>query len=227
MSDVKQISIKGGAAEAYLKEGKKGTRRKQGHRQRQERQQDGGFDSPPGAALPGAVTNAKVMINAASKTMRGGLGQEQQQAQQSYQVQQKPLVLPPGTNPNPPSSVVSPSPAIQAAKESGTLPMQGGAKKLVLAPKKKTARIHLAPPKRGPRSIHHTRKIRVHLSGLKKRITRAKSIHKDSREKSINEIRVLLEEAKLIKPAKDGKTVPESVLRDIYKDYMLLRGKAL
>jgi len=216
MSDVKQISIKGGAAEAYLKEGKKGTRRRQGQRQRQ----DGGFDSPPGAALPGAVTNAKVMINAASKTMRGGLGQQAQQ-------QQQPIVLPPGTNPNPSPSSVTPPPAIQAAKEAGTLPMQGGAKKLVLAPKKKTARIHLAPPKRGPRSIHHTRKIRVHLSGLKKRITRAKSIHKDSREKSINDIRVLLEEAKLIKPAKDGKTVPESVLRDIYKDYMLLRGKAL
>jgi hypothetical protein len=219
MSDVKQISIKGDAAHAYLKEGKKGTRR----RQRQEKRQDGGFDSPPGAALPGTPMNAKPMINAASKTLRGGSGQVQVQTQ-------KPLLSAPGTNQNLPAGGAGAGPAIQAAKEAGTLPPplpmhNGGAKKLVLAPHKKPSRVHLAPPKRG-RTLH-TRKIRVHLSGLKKRITRAKSIHKDSREKSINEIRVLLEEAKLIKPAKDGKTVPESVLRDIYKDYMLLRGKAL
>ena len=37
----------------------------------------------------------------------------------------------------------------------------------------------------------------------------------------------LLEEAKLVKPAKDGKAVPDSVLRDIYKDYLLLRNRAL
>jgi hypothetical protein len=217
MSDVKQISIKGGAAEAYLKEGKKSTRR----RQRQQRQ-DGGFDSPPGTALAGTVMNAKPMINAASKTLRGGSGQVQVQTQ-------KPLLSAPGTNQNLPGAGAA-GPAIQSSKEAGTLPPplpmhNGGAKKLVLAPHKKPSRVHLAPPKRG-RTLH-TRKIRVHLSGLKKRITRAKSIHKDSREKSIHDIRVLLEEAKLIKPAKDGKTVPESVLRDIYKDYMLLRGKAL
>jgi hypothetical protein len=75
--------------------------------------------------------------------------------------------------------------------------------------------------------VLHTRKIRVHLSGLKKRITHAKTIHHDSRSKSIDEIRKLLEDARLVKPAKDGKKVPESVLRDIYKDYMLLRGRAL
>jgi len=215
MSDVKQISIKGDAAHAYLKEGKKSTRR------RRQRKQDGGFDSPPGAELAGTPMNAKPMINAASKTLRGGYVQAQEPM---------PLLSSPGTNQNLPAGGAGAGPAIQAAKEAGTLPPplpmhNGGAKKLVLAPHKKPSRVHLAPPKRG-RTLH-TRKIRVHLSGLKKRITRARTIHKDSREKSIHEIRVLLEDAKLIKPAKDGKTVPDSVLRDIYKDYMLLRGKAL
>ena len=94
---------------------------------------------------------------------------------------------------------------------------------LILEPKKPKTPIILAP------RVKHvkTRKVRVQLGGFKKRLTKAKIIHKDSREKSIEEIRKLLEDAKLIKPAKEGKIVPESVLRDIYKDYLLLRNKAL
>jgi hypothetical protein len=134
------------------------------------------------------------------------------------------------------------TPATQATQSSQT----GG--KLVLAPPKKKTRskVLLAPPgaKKNPGSAtaqagapgtsnpskrRHvsTRKIRVQLSGLKKRLTRAKSIHKDSQEKSISDIRKTLEEAKLIKPATEGKKVPDSMLRDIYKDYLLLRNKAL
>jgi hypothetical protein len=163
---------------------------------------------------------------------------------------------------NPLKMGVNALPALQAAKEAGTLPMtaQGGAKKevkqeikeqeggkpkqkLVLAPssKKKTrCGIVLAPPSEGKRPVRlgtsalakriggpGTRKIKVQLSNMKKRITTAKVIHKDSKEKSIEEIRELLEKAKLIRPAKPGKQVPEDVLRNIYKDYLLLRNKAL
>lgn len=115
--------------------------------------------------------------------------------------------------------------------------------KLVLAPssKKKTrCGIVLAPPSEGKRPVRigssllskriggpGTRKIKVQLSNMKKRITTAKVIHKDSKEKSIGEIRSLLEKAKLIRPVKPGKEVPEDVLRNIYKDYLLLRNKAL
>jgi hypothetical protein len=117
--------------------------------------------------------------------------------------------------------------------------MMGGAAaeskgKLTLAPPKKKTRsaVLLAPPAHRTKShrkgVQQTRKIRVQLSGLKKRMTKAKKIHKDSRDKSINEIRKLLEEAKLVKPPVQGKPpVPESVLRDIYKDYLLLRNRAL
>lgn len=153
----------------------------------------------------------------------------------------------PGTNPqNPPTN----TPAHQAAAAAGTLPnvlptqnlpgtslpgvQNGGAKSgLVLAPKKKPAgRLHLAPPKgrSGHASSTHrasTRKIKVNLTNMKKRIHTAKLIHKDSKEKSIDEIRQLLEAAKLIKPAKEGKKVPEDILRNIYKDYLILRNKAL
>ena len=147
-------------------------------------------------------SGANAMIRTASRTLRGG-----EITEESVSSNVSPSTIP--------ASPTVPAPAVT----------EGGAKKLILAPKKKTARIHLAPPKH--RRVLHTRKIRVHLSGLKKRITHAKTIHHDSRSKSIDEIRKLLEEARLVKPAKDGKKVPESVLRDIYKDYMLLRGRAL
>ena len=48
-----------------------------------------------------------------------------------------------------------------------------------------------------------------------------------SKEKSIEDIRKILEESKLVKPAKEGKKVPDDILRNIYKDYLLLRNKAL
>jgi hypothetical protein len=126
-----------------------------------------------------------------------------------------------------PAPVVSPILA-----KGGGLETKG---KLTLAPPKKKTKsaIHLAPPaqrvaKTHRKGSHQTRKIRVQLSGLKKRMTKAKTIHKDSREKSIAEVRRLLEEAKLVKPQPQGKApVPESVLRDIYKDYLLLRNRAL
>jgi hypothetical protein len=62
---------------------------------------------------------------------------------------------------------------------------------------------------------------------MKKRMTRAKDIHSDSRQKPIKEVRRILEEAKLLKPAKEGKEVPEFLIRDTYKDYMLLRNRVL
>ncbi len=116
------------------------------------------------------------------------------------------------------------------------LQQTGGAKKksLVLAPPKKQTRkskVHLAPPaskdKKPAQSLKTTRKIRVHLGGLKKRLCRAKTIKQDSRKKPISEIRRTLEEAKLVKPCTTGKEVPENVLRTIFHDYMLLRNRVL
>lgn len=199
--EVRMVSIQGGAASDYLKEGRKGRRARTARVG--QHAQDGGFDTAPGPSMR-INSGANAMIRNATRTLRGG-------ENESSVVQ------------NAPSAPSAPSapPSVEASA-----PVQGGAKKLILVPKKTTARLHLAPPK-SKRRVLHTRKIRVHLSGLKKRITHAKTIHHESRSKSINEIRKLLEEARLVKPAKEGKQVPESVLRDIYKDYMLLRGRAL
>jgi hypothetical protein len=126
--------------------------------------------------------------------------------------------------PNPiTSSSATPSSATQMNQE-----QKGG--KLVLAPKKKTrSKLILAAPTHGSKKEKrgYTRKIRLQMSNMKKRFTTAKVIHKESKEKSIEDIRKLLEEAKLVKPIKEGKKVPDDILRNIYKDYLLLRNKAL
>jgi hypothetical protein len=101
--------------------------------------------------------------------------------------------------------------------------------KVILAPPKKTKTVNkviLAPRSTNRRhhSHHQTRKIRVGLSGMRRRLTRAKKISEDSEKKGVEEIRRALVDAKLIK---DGSKVPESLMRTMYKDYLLLKDRAL
>ena len=175
--------------------------------------------------------------------MRGGaaVATSPEQVTQTVLATPKTIGQLPGTTAQQPQALNTP--AVNAALQAGTTspvtppstvvattPQQGGKVTLLPSRKKKASRVVLAPPagrSRAALPVTKTRKIRVQLSGLKKRMTKAKTITKDSREKPIEEIRKLLEEAKLVKPAKEKKHVPESVLRDIYKDYLLLRNRAL
>ena len=107
----------------------------------------------------------------------------------------------------------------------------GGGQKVVLAPKKMkpAAKVLLAPKsskerEKGRQPVHKTRKIRVGISGMRRRLTRAKKITEDSEKKGGDEIRRTLVDAKLIK---DGSKVPESLMRAMYKDYLLLKDRAL
>jgi len=99
-------------------------------------------------------------------------------------------------------------------------PMLGGKAKVILEPPKKTAAKLVASKSKTRKS----RKIRVSLSGLGKRITRHKKIQKDARVSSIEEIKKTLVAAKLIKPESKA---PETMLRQIYADYQTLKNKAL
>lgn len=221
MADVRQVSIKGEAAHSYLKTPKSGRRTRRASDQ-------AGGDQIPGMEVQ-RVTNAGVsqFVSNASKTMRAGAKMRggalpPGSAPPNPYMLNVPAVragLAAGTVPPAPALALAPAPA-PAATPAPPNPQQKGGK-LILAPKR-TSRFLLAPPRR---TTKQTRKIRVQLSGLKKRITKARAIHKDSRDKSISEIRTLLEEAKLVKPS--AKKVPEDVLRAIYKDYLLLRNKAL
>lgn len=235
-SDIKNISVKGGAVEAYLNHGK--VRR---NRTRKTKAQMGGADDfPPGPSLAQnanyrRAANITKVAETATAAQKGGASTTSTDIATAAPIHTVRSM--PGTVAQNPTHLGTP--AVKAQLEAGTNPpttdqQGGGKKKLVLAPAKKKTRgkVLLTAPgsstKTKSKGVHQTRKIRVQLSGLKKRLTKAKTIHKDSREKPIGEVRKLLEEAKLIKPQAPGKApVPDSVLRDIYKDYQLLRNRAL
>jgi len=69
-----------------------------------------------------------------------------------------------------------------------------------------------------------SKKIKFSLKHLNKKIHKAKTIKKQSEEKSLDEIKKILSEAKLIKV--DSKA-PERMIRQIYSDFMVLKHKAL
>ena len=215
--DVKNFIIKGAAAEAYTKE-----------RKTRKRKQSGGFDvpSPAGEIIPTAANLSRVR-NMVSM-MKGGAASGAAEA----------AAVPPPP-PLAPLNAPSPSAAQAQAAIAGQKEMiQAGGfsevkkKKLILEPKKKSMKkLHLAPSTvSGSKIKSKTRKIRVNLTGMKKRLTRAKNIHSDSRNKDIAEIKKTLHEARLLKPKTSTK--PDSpeydlLLRKTYENYMLLRNRAL
>jgi len=101
--------------------------------------------------------------------------------------------------------------------------LKGGAKqKVVLEPPKKVVAKLAAPVTKG--KTRKMRKIRVSLTGLGKRMTRHKKIQKDATVIPLDDVKKTLVQAKLIKP--DSKA-PETMLRQIYADYLTLKNKAL
>jgi hypothetical protein len=200
MAEVRQVQIRGDAAAAYTKE-----------RKTRKRKQDGGFDVPsPSGEIPFTGANMSRVTGLISK-MSGG-----------------------AAPPAPPSAPPPPAPQAPAPPATSAVPPQTGGKakpKLILEKKKSMKKLHLAPASvSGKRSAPKTRKIRMNLSGMKKRLTRAKEIHGDSRKKDISEIKKILQEAKLLKPRSSEK--PDSseydlLLRNTYENYMLLRNRAL
>ena len=121
-----------------------------------------------------------------------------------------------------PVSAPAPAPITSIPPLRNNIPptMLGGKAKVILEPPKKTAAKLVASKSKTRKS----RKIRVSLSGLGKRITRHKKIQKDARVSSIEEIKKTLVAAKLIKPESKA---PETMLRQIYADYQTLKNKAL
>ncbi len=208
-------------------------------RKQQRDEQEGGFDAPPGPQINVKQVNLKSLTTAAnplppSSAIKLGGGDTPvatpvavAAAPIKAKVEEKkqeggngaPLVTTPGHMPNPPP--VTPP---QLSKGGGST-----GKVELVAPKKKATRhgIVLAPPRESKKKHirGHTRKIRVQLSNMKRRMQTAKLIHKQSSEKPIEEIRTLLENSKLIRSGKSS--VPESLLRNMYRDYLVLRSKAL
>ena len=131
------------------------------------------------------------------------------------------VLAPPVPTPVPvPATAPAPVPVSMPLRPNIPATMLGGKAKVILEPPKKTAAKLVASKSKTRKS----RKIRVSLSGLGKRITRHKKIQKDARVSSIEEIKKTLVAAKLIKPESKA---PETMLRQIYADYQTLKNKAL
>jgi hypothetical protein len=115
---------------------------------------------------------------------------------------------------------------------------EGGSKtpqahvKVVLAAGKKKSRVILTPAKvkklpaapQQAKTRKVAKRIRMSLNGFGKRVTRANHIRHETKKQKIEEVKKTLVEAKLIKV--DSKA-PESVLRQMLSDYMMLKNRAL
>ena len=117
---------------------------------------------------------------------------------------------------------------IDNKKKEEVTPQTGGAapQKVILTKKKKATKVILGTtkmviPKKHQKTMKH---IKLNTKGITRRIKRAKFITKTLAAKPLDTIKKELVEAKLVKT--DTKA-PESVLRQIHTDYMLMKGKAL
>ena len=151
--------------------------------------------------------------------------------------------------PLPTAPVVKPYvPASTAALPVANVPVKqdGGRRdvKVILEKSKnKTRKLILAPKKviklpSGPlqttgserKKSSHTktqkvsRRIRVSVSALNKRVNRAKTIKKESQVMPIEKLKKELETAGLIKT---GSKAPETILRQMYTDFQVLKQRAL
>jgi hypothetical protein len=113
-------------------------------------------------------------------------------------------------------------------------PVQAAGKKdtpmkvvLAAAKKKKEVILAAAKPKVGDattRKVSKTKKVRVTISNLGKKIHKAKAIRKAATDTGIEEIKKELQKAALIK---SGSKAPDAMLRQLYADFMMLKGRAL
>jgi len=134
-----------------------------------------------------------------------------------------------------------PSPVgVDSSLTAAGAPVGGAAAKtevkvVLAAPKKKAAKLILKPAKHAAgtgaaaaaaktRKISHSTKVRVTISSLSKKIHQAKDIRKKATDSTISEVKKALEKAGLIKV---GSKAPDTMLRQLYADYMTLKGRAL
>ena len=130
----------------------------------------------------------------------------------------------------------------QVQTQAPVQPVQNGAAynqhknvKVILTPKKKKSAVVLEAPKKkklpitlssgqkgGTRKV--AKKIRMNISNMSKRMTRANEIRKEAKAMTIDKIKVALKAAGLIK---ETTKAPDAILKSMYVDYFLLKNKAL
>ena len=101
--------------------------------------------------------------------------------------------------------------------------------KVVLAAPKKKSKVVLAAakaptPHGKTKKNKAARKVRVSMAGLSRKIHAAKTIRMKATEDKIADIKKALEKAGLIKT---GSKAPDTMLRQMYADFMMLKKRAL
>jgi hypothetical protein len=137
----------------------------------------------------------------------------------------------PGANSSRAVGAVAPLTAV-GAPIGAIAPASTGGAKVVLAKSRKTNKVMLAAPKALITATATTlsqrkktaKKIKVNLKGLGAANRRAKTIRKRANAHTLEEIKKELVAAGLIKT--DSKA-PESILRQMYADFMTLKKRAL
>jgi len=142
------------------------------------------------------------------------------------------------TPPSIPSLPFAPMPSVSGGSTSGGSTSGGSTSggstsvdKLVLLERKKKGSVILT--RKDPRKkklsgqIGQTRKLRIHMGHLRNRMTRAKDIHKKSRDEDIENVTKTLMDAGLIKGGGKPSEERTKLLRGIYRDYLQLRTNAL
>lgn len=221
MSDVKQIQVTGTAAEEMLKgtssRGGGGTR-KRASRKAKATQEGGGATSPG--------TTLQVQLD------RTGLAATADPVGTDAK-------LPAGAAPAPVTTAPAPTLAPAPTPQTGGAPTPKPVKVTLAPAKKKTSKVVLAAPvkkvaaalaaaaaaaKPASTKRHVTRKVRVSITGLSKKLTRAKTIRATADKSSLEHVKRVLLKAGLIR---NGTKAPETILRQMYADFMMIKNKAL
>jgi hypothetical protein len=128
-----------------------------------------------------------------------------------------------------------PAPAVPAPAPElagGFQPFASVAQKIVLRPKKAAVKVLLtrkrpsaAPGTAAAKPAHRpARKVTLGLIAHKRRITRARTLRKESRTLPVAQVRATLVEKGIIKPTSKA---PDAVLRQMYEDAMALSQPSL
>jgi hypothetical protein len=211
MSDIKSVSITGGAAADMIS----GPKRRRGATKKR---QDGGASdsgpingvSPIMMAVKGVESPSPLAATAASPNTTSWL---------KYPAE---ALVPPKIIPT-----ASHIPVLAPQQQ------QGGTKHVRVELKKKaiTKKVHLNPKRAHPepklskkQQTKRVRKVTIGVSSLHKRITRAKKVHKAVKDMPIDKLKDRLIKSGLIKSTSKA---PESVLRQIASDAEIVKNKAL
>lgn len=182
---------------------------------------------------------AKGLMSETSKTRKRARVQKGGEAPVQVSKSDAPSFTPLPSAPSAPSPPPVAKPIVDVPKQEGGRKdvkvildkSKNKTKKLILSAPKKVIKLPSGSSdsttlvKKYPSKTHKVaRRIRVSVDALNKRVNRAKTIKKESQVMSIEKIKKDLEGAGLIKV---GSKAPESILRQMYTDFQVLKQRAL